>query len=352
MQISVRHWRLLFLAIAVALTLHGDLPIRLLQLPPEKHTARIHPPSEFYSQNLDCGGLPIRAHRSVSRRALRFACGNVNLMLRHIPNVRANLIAAGVEVHIIGRKQKLTDLPEFRAFKGRRDGKREWDQERGISGETVACAEENLLELPDDPYYPMNVDTCVHEFAHAIHLEGISRSLRGVFEQRYKEATGGGLWRGQYAATNELEFFAEMSTWYFGGPRPTPRGGILLIYDTDGLMLYDPKTFAMLDDFYQGRIEIPKFNYSQAKRVVPHPLGRSTNCAGDGILIFDNQSSSSFKLYLVTPEGATAPWGDIVPYQHKYVWSSPGCRWLLSDDRDQPLDIFVPQTQYSYAPIN
>jgi hypothetical protein len=273
-------------------------------------------------------------------------------MLRHIPNVRANLIAAGVEVHIIGRKQMLTDLPELRAFKGKRLEGRDADQQRGISGETVACAEENLLELPDDPYYSMNVDTCVHEFAHAIQLEGIPGNLRDAIKVRYKRALGDGLWRGQYAATNELEFFAETSTWYFGGPRPTPRGGILLIYDTDGLMLYDPKTFALIDDFYQGRILIEKFAYTQAKHLAPRPLGRSANCAGDGILIFDNQSAASFKLYLVTPEGQTAPWGDITPYERHLVWSSSGCRWLLSDDQDQPLNIFVPQTQYSYAPIN
>ena len=275
-------------------------------------------------------------------------------MLRHVPNVRANLIAAGVEVHILGRKQMLTDLPEFRAFKGRRDRKRDWDRERGISGETVVCAEENLLDLPDDPYYSMNVDTCVHELAHAIQLEGIPKNLQDVVKRRYQQALADGLWRGQYAATNELEFFAEMSTWYFGGPRHwrQPIGGILLIYDTDGLMLYDAKTFGLVDDFYEGRIEIPKFTYTLASRIIPHPLGRSPNCVGDGILIFDNQSASSYKLYFVTPDGLTAPWGDVAPYQHKFVWSSPGCRWLLSDDREQPLNIFVPQTSYSYAPIN
>ena len=347
-----RSWRLLLLVLAVALC--GDFTIRFLQNRRPHYLSRGQTPSEFYTQSLDCGGLPIRAHRAVSPDALQIACGKVHRMLRHIPNVRANVIAAGVEVHILGRKQRLTDLPEFRTFKGRRDGKRDWDRERGVSGETVACAEENLLDLPDDPYYSMNVDTCVHEFAHAIHLEGISRNLRAMFDRRYKEATGDGHWRGQYAASDEFEFFAEMSTWYFGGLRHwrQPNGGILPIYDTDGLMLYDPKTFALVDDFYEGRIKIPKFTYTQASRIIPHPLGRSPNCAGDGILVFDNQSASSYKLYFVTPESQTAPWGDIAPYERHLVWSSPGCRWLLSDDRDQPLNIFVPQTQYSYAPIN
>jgi hypothetical protein len=347
MYACVRHWRVFILA--VALVHCSDSLIRLTQNRRDRSLARPQIPSEFYSRHLDCGGITIRAHRAVSRYAVQIACGKVNRMLRHIPNVRANLIAAGVEVHIVGRKQMLTDLPEFSSLKGKRDGNREWDRERGISGVTVVCAEENLLELPDDPYFSMNTDTCVHEFAHAIQLEGISKNLQAVIELRYKKALEDGLWRGQYASTNELEFFAETSTWYFGGPRPPARGGILLIYDTDGLMLYDAKTFALLDDIYEGRLEIGRFAYTPAKRIVPKPMGHSPNQPADGLLVFANQTASSFRLYLITREGQTTYWGELVPYEHRAVPSAVGYRWLLSDERDQPLSIFVPQTPYSYA---
>jgi hypothetical protein len=344
MQSSVRHWRVLILAATVALC--GDQNSRVANLAP------IQTPSEFYSQYLDCRGLPIRAHRMVSRDALKIACGKANRMLRHIPNVRDNLVAAGVEVHVLGRKQMLTDLPEFTGLKGKHDGNREFDKERGVSGVTVVCPEENLLELSDDPYYSMDIDSCIHELAHAIQLEGIAKNLQDAVHQRYKEALGDGLWRGQYASTNELEFFAETSTWYFGGPRPPGQGGgILLIYDTDGLMSYDPKTFALLDDIYQGRVEIGKFTYIQAKRLSPKPLGRSANNAADGLFVIENQISSSFKLYLVRPDGEPRLWGDIVPYERRAVQSSIGYRWLLSNDRDQPLNIFVPQSRYSHASI-
>ena len=344
MQSSVRHWRVLILAAAVGLC--GDQNSRVA------HLAQIQTPSEFYSQYLDCRGLPIRAHRIVSRDALKIACGKANRMLRHIPNVRDNLIAAGVEVHVLGRKQMLTDLPEFTGLKGKWQGNRAFDQMRGISGLTVVCPEENLLELPDDPYYSMDIDSCVHELAHAIQLEGIAKNLQDAVQQRYKEALGDGLWRGQYASTNEFEFFAETSTWYFGGPRPPGQGGgILLIYDTDGLMSYDPKTFALLDDIYQGRVEIGKFTYTQAKPLSPKPLGRSAHNAADGLLVIDNQTASSFKFYLVTSNGEAMLLGDIIPYERRAVPSSIGYRWLLSDDRDQPVRIFVPQSLYSYAAI-
>lgn len=347
MYAGVRHWRVLILAVALALS--GDRTIGLVQNPRERPLAWIQPPSEFYSRHLDCGGLPIRAHRVVSSYALQMACGKANRMLRHIPNVRANLIAAGVEIHIIGHEQMLTDLPEFSAFKGKRDGDREFDRERGISGVTVVCAEENLLESPDDPYYSMNLDTCVHEFAHAIQLEGISKNLQDAVEQRYTQALGDGLWRGQYASTNALEFFAETSTWYFDAGRPTPKGGILLINGILGLLFYDPKTYALLNDIYESRLEIGKFVYAPAKRLVPEPLGQSPKHPADGLLVFANQTASSFRLYLITLPGQTIDWGEIVPYEHRAVPSAEGYRWLLTDERHLPLGIFVPQTAYSYA---
>jgi hypothetical protein len=107
-------------------------------------------------------------------------------------------------------------------------------------------------------------------------------------------------------------------------------------------MSYDPETFALLDDIYQGRVEIGKFAYTRAKRLAPQPVGRSANRAADGLLIFANQTASSFRLYLVTPDGEPRLWGTLIPYERRSVQSSTGYRWLLSNDRDKPLSIFCP----------
>ena len=56
------------------------------------------------------------------------------------------------------------------------------------------------------------------------------------------------------AATNDNEFFAEMSMWYFGThgdlgmPAPKPAPGAA------GLKAYDPVTFGMVDAFYTGKM--------------------------------------------------------------------------------------------------
>ena len=64
------------------------------------------------------------------------------------------------------------------------------------------------------------------------------------------------LWVKAYAASNPDEFFAELTMWYFVAhgdmnmPEPKPKNG------SSGLKEYDPEAFALLADFYQGRLPI------------------------------------------------------------------------------------------------
>ena len=54
----------------------------------------------------------MRAHRDVRDEALVVACERLQRLLRHArPEVARNLAAARVEVHVIGERQVLSDLP-------------------------------------------------------------------------------------------------------------------------------------------------------------------------------------------------------------------------------------------------
>jgi hypothetical protein len=65
-----------------------------------------------------------------------------------------------------------------------------------------------------------------------------------------------GKWKTAYAATNDDEFFAELSMWYFGthgdvgrmSPAPEP--------GRDGLRRYDREAFELLDGIYSGCIMV------------------------------------------------------------------------------------------------
>jgi len=219
----------------------------------------IEPPEHgFYSKRLDYEGIPIKAHKDVSDEALHQARQRLAMMLGKLPTVRANLEQARAELHIIGKDQVTSDLPEHRHLKGKPfDGKLTVDQRtRGLGGRLTSCGEENLLRLEKDRY--RGRDICVHEFAHNIYQHGVPAAMRQKFREQLTKSLAGGLWQKSYAGSNADEFFAELSMWYFGthgdlgmkGPKPAS--------GREGLKKYDPAAFAILDDFYSGRMDIPK----------------------------------------------------------------------------------------------
>lgn len=226
--------------------------------PAQAEIRRIDPPERgFYSKLLDYDGIPIEAHAVVSDEALIQAKQRLATMLDKLPHVRANLRSAGAQLHIIGKDQVTSDLPEHQHLKGKPfDGNLTVDQRtRGLGGLLTSCGEENLLRLEKDRY--RGRDICIHEFAHNIYRHGIPASLRQRFRDQYKRSLAAGLWVGSYAGSNEDEFFAELAMWYFGTHGDLRMKGKQPANGPDGLKAYDPESFALLDDFYSGKVEVP-----------------------------------------------------------------------------------------------
>jgi len=217
------------------------------------------PESGFFAKRLDYEGIRIKAPTNVVDEALFAARERLSMMLSNLPSVRANLRTAGAELHIIGRDQVTTDLPEWRQDKGKPlaeyNGLTRDQRTRGMGGLLTSCGEENLLKLEKDRY--RGRDICVHEFAHNILGYGVSSAVREKVRQQYRRSLERGLWAGSYAGSNYDEFFAELSMWYFGThgdlnmKDPKPAVG------RQGLRVYDPEAFTLLDDFYSGRMEPP-----------------------------------------------------------------------------------------------
>ncbi|MCX7047830.1 MAG: hypothetical protein NTX50_20385 [Candidatus Sumerlaeota bacterium] len=215
----------------------------------------IEPPEkDFFSKRLDYEGIPIKAHKDVADEALRQGKQRLSMMLEKLPSVRENLRAAGAQLHIIGRNQNTSDLPEHRHLKGKPfDGKQTVDERtRGLGGLLTSCGEENLLRLDKDRY--KGSDICVHEFAHNILEHGVPASVRLKFKDRLKRSLDAGLWVGSYAANNESEFFAELSMWYWGTRGYLSMKGKKPANGRDGLKEYDPESFALMDNLYTGKM--------------------------------------------------------------------------------------------------
>jgi alpha-glucosidase len=234
-----------------AAQISNSLPAIIILEPPER---------SFFSKLLDYHGIPIKAHAAISNEALFAAYGRLSMLLSNQPMVVSNLVAAGAELHIIGRDQVTTDLPEWRHDKGKPlqeyHGLTRDQRTRGMGGRLTSCGEENLLKLEKDRY--RGRDICLHEFSHCIRNYGIPRELRAQFDDQYHRSLAAGLWRESYAGSNPDEFFAELTMWYFGThgdlhmTGPKPENG------SEGLKKYDPKAFALLDEFYSGRMAVGK----------------------------------------------------------------------------------------------
>ena len=202
------------------------------------------------------------------------------MMLGRTPDIAANLVTEGVELHVIGKDQVTSDLPEHRHLKGKPfDGDLNVDQRtRGLGGLLASCGEENLLRLAGDRY--AGRDICVHEFAHTILAFGLSGEVRRRVAGQHRRSTGRGLWKSTYAATNDDEFFAELSMWYFGtrgdygrvDPKPEP--------GRDWLRGYDPEAFRLLDDLYTGRIAVARLRLATLEALPPEREGMLSRSPG------------------------------------------------------------------------
>lgn len=236
-----------------------DLPTIQTIDPPEK---------EFFSKLLDYRGIPIKAHADVTDEALYAARARLHALLRYQPVALVNLVADGAALHIIGKNQVTTDLPEWQHDKGKKlaeyNGLTRDERTRGMGGLLTSCGEENLLKLEKDRY--RGRDICIHEFAHNVRNHGITRETRQRFDEQWQRSLEKGLWKKSYAGSNADEFFAELSMWYFGThgdmnmEGPKPKNG------ATGLKEYDAEAFALMDDFYRGRIEVTKREPRQKRK--------------------------------------------------------------------------------------
>ena len=131
----------------------ADKDFELIVFPGAGHG--VPPEKDFFSKLLDFHGIPIKAHAVVVDEALYAAYDRLSLLLSNQPMVISNLVAAGAELHIIGRDQVTTDLPEWRHDKGKPlaeyNGLTRDQRTRGMGGRLTSCGEENLLEARERP---------------------------------------------------------------------------------------------------------------------------------------------------------------------------------------------------------
>jgi tetratricopeptide (TPR) repeat protein len=333
-----------------------------MTLPPGV-AADVPPHFNFYARHYDCDGIPVRSANVVNAAALPTACAHIREMLSHIPNVKANLIARGAELHIMGEDQNVSDLPEFRNERGervfaRRDDpanspeKVDIDAHAGATGGLYAnCPEKNLLHLPQDGY-GVHSEVCVHEFAHDIMNAGFDSAMRSQIARTYQASMKKGLWKGAYAATNANEWWAEISEWYFGAQGgvsqmtpPVPAPG------PDALHSYDPEAFALVERFYGGSKQ-PKV----VREHILEPVRETGTGTGpnpyEATVLFVNNSAVRRYLFWVDGDGKGHDSGFLEPYSRKVIQDYVGRSWIIVDPRTKEQRIFKVTDEESEIVLN
>ena len=163
----------------------------------------------FYKQHIVGDGVLIVSSQKVSIYALREAAHLMRKMLLNRTDVMKKVAARRIYICVMACSEMTTDMPECRGMSPW------WDMRaRGLGGNPLICAEENLLCFKGDPWGGENI--FVHEFAHIIHgaiaqLDGRSKES---FDELFEKTKKTGRFRG-YGMNNSGEFWAEgVQAWF------------------------------------------------------------------------------------------------------------------------------------------
>lgn len=209
---------------------------------------------DFYRRTCSQDGIDILASGDVDGAALDAAAERMANLLAERRDL-ADAVAASVErVVIIGRDERITDLPEFADLYKLHPGT-DWNRRgRSFPGTEVvpvaAGAEENLLCLDADRY--AGEDMFIHDFAWTLRRFGIAAidlPLDRAIEDAYGRAIAAGLWQNTLAEVNSDEYWAEGAQSFFdaNGEASDDKDQVHNDVNTrEELHAYDPLLFELL----------------------------------------------------------------------------------------------------------
>lgn len=226
----------------------------------------------FYKKYLDAGGISVVSSEYVSDETLIQAQRVITVMLSKRPDVKRVMVESGCKVMIIGRNEKVCDLPEYAHICDTPENIAYWNKRaRGFGGApedafSASCGEENVLCLEGDWYKGESI--LVHEFAHLIHtvgIVGVNPDFDTELEMLRQHAIEKGRWENTYAITNKEEYFAEAVQSFFDCNRysETPNGIHNDINTREKLKAYDPEIYDLLLHYFpESDLDLCDDNYS------------------------------------------------------------------------------------------
>ncbi len=222
--------------------------------------------------------------REAGDEALIKANDTIRKMFAYRHDILKSLIADGVKLIVLGRNERLADLPEYQTLKNL-NGFDPLSRSLDYTPETklIVAAEENVLADPRDP----NVGDCqvIRVFARAIYHVAGTRPVdpnwdsrpRGIWQQyelrvkridlrfdetlkdHYEKAMSAGKWQGTAAVHDRVAYWSTGVLAYFdaAGQDAAPSDAPHPIRTRELLKEYDPNLFALIHETfaYGGRVD-------------------------------------------------------------------------------------------------
>lgn len=230
--------------------------------------------------------------RGASDHALLKANDTIRKMFAYRHDLLKALMAEGVKLVILGRDEKLSDLPEYRGDKSSAIDPLLRYLNYSPKTKTVAVGEENVLGDPDDPCVGPNqvirvLARAVHDVAgtrpidpnwekrggdvqqYELRVQRLDVRFDKTLEQLYKRAMDAGKWKRSVAARDRTEYWATGVLAYFDalGQTTVPAGAVHSICTREALKTYDPELFSLVDDTmaYAGHVDW-RFSRTETKK--------------------------------------------------------------------------------------
>jgi alpha-glucosidase len=238
-----------------------DIPECIVSTPPD--SLHLDP---FYKKYVDVNGIPLISSWRVPDSAFVAAHRTLYAMTKMLPEaVLDSMVHRGTRVAIMARYEGTTDIPEHHYLIN--DTSLNWDvRARGLEGTLeiplTSCAEENVLAYQIDKYHAE--DILIHEFAHSIHLIGLTLAVpdfNSRLEQCFENAKANGILANTYRETEVMEYFAEgVQDWFNVNAEMDHTDGKHNWCNTrEELLDFDPELYNLLAEYF------PKTNLQISK---------------------------------------------------------------------------------------
>ncbi|MBI3864400.1 MAG: prolyl oligopeptidase family serine peptidase [Planctomycetia bacterium] len=245
--------------------------------PVRRQPSVIAPPERFkidpyYTKFTLAREFPVLGSRLASDDALLNANDTIRKMFAYRHDLLKALIADGARLVVLGRDEKLTDLPEFRTAVDKTPGAVQRYVEYSAVRKMIVVPEENILGLAGDAFTGKSL--VVGLFARAFHQVAGQRPVDPDFDKRrdkqqyelrvrrldvefdrrleklFAGAIGKGLWKGTPAGQSPGDYLSAGVEAYFdaAGNAPAPELAPRSITTREALAAYDPELFALVEE--------------------------------------------------------------------------------------------------------